>query len=54
MVNFVNAFLSYGLLLLIFVAVGGLAVFLGIAARKRKNAVTPADTGEAQESAPEN
>lgn len=54
MVNFVNAFLSYGLLLLIFVAVGGLAVFLGIAARKRKNAATPADTGEAQDSAPEN
>lgn len=36
--GFINSFVSYLLLLLIFVAVGGAAVFLGITLRKNANA----------------
>lgn len=36
--GFINAFVSYLLLLLIFVAVGGAAVFLGITMRRNANA----------------
>ena len=43
---FLNALASYGLLLLIFVAVGGVAIFLGITLRKRKEANLAADTTE--------
>ena len=43
---FLNALASYGLLLLIFVAVGGAAVFLGITLRKKKDATMAADTTE--------
>ena len=39
MINFINSFLSYGLLMLITVAICGFGVFLGITLRKRKNAV---------------
>lgn len=35
---FLSSFLSYGLLMLIFMAVAGCAVFLGITLRKQKNA----------------
>ena len=35
--DFLNAFLSYGLVLLCFIVVGGLAIFLGITLRKNKN-----------------
>ncbi len=36
--GFINSFMSYLLLLLIFVVVGGAAVFLGITLRKNANA----------------
>ncbi len=36
--GFVNSFLSYLLLLLIFTAAGGAAIFLGITLRKNVNA----------------
>ena len=42
MIHFINSFLSYGLLMLITVAICGFGVFLGITLRKRKDA---ADTG---------
>ena len=35
--NFVNGFLSYFVLMLIFVLVGGIAIFLGISMRKVSN-----------------
>lgn len=35
---FLNALASYGLLLLIFVLVGAIAIFCGITMRKRKDA----------------
>ncbi len=35
--DFLNAFLSYGLVLLCFIVAGGLAIFLGITLRKNKN-----------------
>jgi len=38
MVNFVNTFLSYAVLTLVFAAVMGVSVFAGIFLRKRKNA----------------
>lgn len=38
MVNFVNTFLSYVVLTLVFAAVMGVSVFAGIFLRKRKNA----------------
>lgn len=38
MINFINSFLSYGLLMLITVAICGFGVFLGITLRKRKDA----------------
>lgn len=36
--GFINSLVSYALLLLIFVAAGGAAVFLGITLRKSSNA----------------
>lgn len=38
MVSFVNTFLSYLLLLVIILAVAGVATFIGITMRKKKNA----------------
>lgn len=38
--EFVNSFMSYLLLLLVFVVVGGAAVFLGITLRKNMDAKT--------------
>lgn len=38
MINFINALLSYLLLLAIIVVVSGCAIWLGITLRKRKNA----------------
>lgn len=38
MINFINSFVSYGLLMLITVAICGFGVFLGITLRKRKDA----------------
>ena len=38
MTAFVNVFLSYLLLLLLIVAVAGIAAFIGITMRKKKNA----------------
>lgn len=35
--DFISALLSYGVVLLCFVAAGTIAVFLGITLRKRKN-----------------
>lgn len=34
---FLNSFLSYLILMLVFAAAGGLAIFLGITLRKKKN-----------------
>lgn len=45
MVAFFNAFFSYLLLMLVIVAVAGVATFIGITMRKKKNQVQPA--GEA-------
>ncbi|MBR1701272.1 MAG: hypothetical protein IJ716_04890 [Lachnospiraceae bacterium] len=44
---FVNGFLSYLLLLIVFVVVGGTAIFLGITLRKGTDA--KAEKAEAQE-----
>ena len=41
--NFLSAIISYGILLLIFVAVGAFAIFVGITLRKRKDAAKPAE-----------
>ena len=38
MINFINSFLSYGLLMLLTIAICGFGVFLGITLRKRKDA----------------
>lgn len=38
MIAFINAFLSYLLLFVVMGAIAGLAVFVGITMRKRKNA----------------
>lgn len=50
--GFVNGFLSYFILMLAFVAVGGVAIFLGISLRKASNAKTASvaetDTTDAQ------
>ena len=40
MVSVVNSFLSYLVLMLVILAVGGVAVAIGITLRKRKNAQT--------------
>lgn len=45
MVAFINSFLSYLLLMLVIVAVAGVAVFIGITMRKKKDQAQPA--GEA-------
>ncbi len=47
--GFINGFVSYLLLLLVFVAVGGAAVFLGITLRKSANAKAEQIEGEAAE-----
>jgi len=44
MVNFINTFLSYGVLLLVTVALAGIGVTIGINLRKRK-ADVPAEEG---------
>ena len=38
MVNFINSFLSYVVVLLVIAAVGAVAITLGITLRKKKNA----------------
>ena len=38
MIAFINSFLSYLLVFVAFAAVGGLAIFVGITMRKKKNA----------------
>ena len=43
MVSFVNAFLSYVLVMLVIVVVGGAAIALGIHLRKKKNNQLPAE-----------
>lgn len=40
-VSFLNSFLSYLMLLLIIVVLGGVAIALGITLRKKKNAQEP-------------
>lgn len=46
MINFANAFLSYLLLMLVIVAVAGVAVFIGITLRKKKNGKVQEDKKE--------
>lgn len=48
MVSFANVFLSYLLLLLIIVAVAGIAAFIGITMRKKKNAESAANELKAE------
>lgn len=49
MTAFLNSFLSYLLLMLVIVAVAGVATFIGITLRKRKNQQQPAvDTAAEQ------
>ena len=49
LVAFLNSFLSYLLLFLVFVAIGAAAIALGIFLRKRKNAKDNADKTEAED-----
>lgn len=42
MIAFINSFLSYLLVFVAFAAVGGLAIFVGITMRKKKNAAEKA------------
>lgn len=42
-VSFFNSFLSYLLLLAVIVALAGVAVFIGITLRKKKNADKPVE-----------
>ncbi len=42
-VSFINSFLSYLLLLAVIVALAGVAVFIGITLRKKKNADKPVE-----------
>lgn len=48
MIAFINAFLSYLLLFVVMGAVAGVAIFVGITMRKRKNAAV-AENSEQQE-----
>ena len=41
MVNFINTFLSYLLLMVVILVVAGIGVAIGIILRKRKNSQTP-------------
>lgn len=42
MVAFLNSFLSYLLLMVVIAAVAGVAIFIGITMRKKKNQAEPA------------
>ncbi len=42
MVVFFNSFLSYLLLMVVIIAVAGVAIFIGITMRKKKNQAMPA------------
>ena len=44
LINFLNAFLSYGVLMLIILAVGAVAITIGLTLAKRKNAKAAAQT----------
>ncbi|MDE7222200.1 MAG: hypothetical protein K2O34_00285 [Acetatifactor sp.] len=48
MTVFLNSFLSYLLLMLVIVVVAGVAVFIGITLRKKKNQQTAGDAGAEQ------
>lgn len=48
---FLNSFLSYLMLLLVIVAIAGLAVFIGISLRKKKNASEQKEEIVAEENA---
>lgn len=49
MVNFVNAFLSYFVLLLVIVALGAVAITIGINLAKKKSEKAPAAEGTKEE-----
>lgn len=51
MVEFINAFLSYGLLMLIIVVLCGVGIFLGITLRKKKNASLEVNAASGEENA---
>ena len=44
LISFVNAFLSYGILMVIILAVGAVAITIGLTLAKRKNAKAAAQT----------
>lgn len=46
MVAFFNSFLSYLLLMVVIIAVAGVAIFVGITMRKKKNQEAPAASPE--------
>lgn len=48
MIAFLNSFLSYLLLLLVIVAVAGVATFIGITLRRRKDQQSAGDVGAEQ------
>lgn len=48
MINFWSSFCSYGILMLITVAVCGIGIFLGITLRKKKNAETAGESAPAE------
>lgn len=49
LIRFVNTFLSYIVLMLIILAVGGVGIAIGLLLRKRKNAALAAQTPAAEE-----
>lgn len=51
MIPFLNSFFSYLLLLLIFAALAGVGIFVGITMRKKKNAALTEEAGEVSEGA---
>ncbi|MFG6358943.1 MAG: hypothetical protein K1W26_19310 [Acetatifactor sp.] len=51
MMAFLSSFLSYLLLMLVIVAVAGIAVFIGITLRKKKDQAQPAGEAGAEHAA---
>ncbi len=49
LIEFGRMFLSYGLLMLIIVAVSGVAIFIGITMAKKKNAKNEASAGSGED-----
>ncbi len=48
MISFFNSFFNYVVLLIVFAAVGGIGAFLGVVARKKKDASKALDNKNAE------